>query len=106
VTHPKGECPSANVHANNSKRTLEQPISNNLWNHEELYDSIEEIVTNYMESEELHNRKTKYVDNDFISMITITITMDPKPESMTEFQKCLDWVKWKEAIETDLRLLS
>jgi hypothetical protein len=43
-----------------------------------------------MESEELHNRKTTYVDNDFVSMITITITMDPKPEYMTECQKCLD----------------
>jgi hypothetical protein len=49
-----------------------------------LGDSIEEIATNYVESGELYNQKTTYVNNDFVSMIVVAITINPKPKSMVE----------------------
>jgi hypothetical protein len=39
-------------------------------------------------------------------MIAVVITEDLEPKSMAECQKCSDWVKWKEAIETELLSLS
>lgn len=36
-----------------------------------LGDSIEEIATNYVQSGELYNQKTTYVNNDFVSMIVV-----------------------------------
>jgi hypothetical protein len=39
-------------------------------------------------------------------MIGVAITEDPEPKSMAECQKRSDWVKWKEALETKLLLLS
>jgi hypothetical protein len=56
VTHLEGERPSANVRTNNSTRTLEQPVSNILGNHDEPpNDSIEEIAINYIDTGELYN---------------------------------------------------
>lgn len=40
-THLEGERTSANVRTNKSTRILEQPVSNNLGNHEEPDDSVE-----------------------------------------------------------------
>jgi hypothetical protein len=106
VTHLEGERPSANVRTNKSTRTSEQPVSNNLGNHKEPDDSVEEIAINYVETGELYNRKTTVVDTDFVSMIAVVIAEDPEPKSMAECQKRSDWVKWKEAIETELLSLS
>jgi hypothetical protein len=106
VTHLEGERPSANVRTNKSTRTSEQPVSNNLGNHKEPDDSVEEIAINYVETGELYNQKTTIVDTDFVSMIVVVIAEDPEPESMAECQKRSDWVKWKEAIETELLSLS
>ena len=108
VTHPEGESPSANVrtNTNNSTRTMEQIGSSNLGNHDELDDSIEEIAINYAESGELYNRKNIDVDINFVSNIAEAINEDPEPKSMAECRKRSDWVKWKEAIETELRSLS
>ena len=108
MTHPEGESPSANVrtNTNNSTRTTEQSGSSNLGNHDELDDSIEEIVLNYAESGELYNRKNTDVDINFVYKIAIVINEDPKPKSMAECRKHSDWVKWKEAIETELCSLS
>ena len=108
MTHPEGESPSANVrtNTNNSTRTIEQTCSSNLENHDELDDSIEEIAINYTESRELYNRQNTYVDINFVYKIAIVINEDPKPKSMAECRKHSDWVKWKEAIEAELRSLS
>jgi hypothetical protein len=106
VTHLEGERPSANVHTNKSTRTSEQPISNNLGNHKEPDDSVEEIAINYVETGELYNQKTTIIDTDFVSMIVVVIAEDPKPKSMAECHKRSNWIKWKEAIETELLLLS
>ena len=84
ATHLEGERPSANVHTNKSTRTLEQPVSNNLGNHNKPDDSVEEIAINYVETGELYNRKTTIVDTDFVSMIAVVIAEDPEPKSMAE----------------------
>ena len=106
VTHLEGERPSANVRTNKSTRTSEQPVSNNLGNHKEPDDSVEEIAINYVEMEELYNRKITIVDTDCVSMIVVAIAEDPEPKSMAECQKRSDWVKWKEAVEPELRSIS
>jgi hypothetical protein len=108
VTHPEGESPNAIVHTNtnNSTRTTEQSGSSNLENHDELDDPIEEIAINYAESRELYNRKNTVVDFNFVSKIAEAINEDPEPKSMAECRKRSYWVKWKEAIEMELRWLS
>jgi hypothetical protein len=58
-------------------RTLKQPVSNNLGNHNEPDVSVEEIAINYVEMGELYNRKTTIVDTDFVSMIDVVIAEDP-----------------------------
>jgi hypothetical protein len=84
VTHLEGERPSANVRTNKSTRTSEQPVSNNLGNHKEPDDLVEEIAINYVETGELYNRKTTIVDIDFVSRIAVAITENPEPKSMAE----------------------
>ena len=107
VTCPEGEGPSALVRTNitDSTRASEQPDSNNTGNQNELDDANEEITTDYVESRDLYNRKTTVVDINFVSKIAAVIDEDPEPKSMAECRKRSDWVKWKEAIETELRSL-
>lgn len=106
VTHLEGQRPSANVRTNKSTKTSEQSISNNLGIHKKPDHSVEEIAINYVETGELYNRKTTIVDNDFVFMIAVVIAEDHEPKSMAECQKRSDWVKWKEAIKTELLTLS
>jgi hypothetical protein len=108
VTHPEGESPSAPVHTtiNNSTGALEQPAILNTGNQDELDDFNEEIATDYAKSRELYNRKTTNIDINFVSKIIKVIDEDPEPKSMAECQKRSDWVKWKEAIEAELRSLN
>jgi hypothetical protein len=75
-------------------------------NQDELDDLSEEIATDYAKSRELYNRKTTNVDINFVSKIIGVIDEDPEPKSMAECRKCSDWVKWKEAIEAELRSLN
>ena len=89
----------------NSMRTSEQPDSSDMGNPNELDDSNKEMATNYAHSRELYNRKTTVVDINFFSKIATVIDEDPEPQSMAECQKRSDWVKWKEAIEMELRSL-
>jgi hypothetical protein len=105
-THLEGESPRATVCTNsdNNTRTTKQLGSSNLGNNDQLDDAIEEISINYAESRELYNRKTTDVDINFVSKIADAIE-DPEPKSMVG-RKRSDWVKWKEAIETELRSLS
>ena len=107
VTCPEGEGPSALVRTNitDSTRASEQPDLNNTGNQNELDDANEEITTDYVESRDLYNRKTTVVDINFVSKIATVIDEDPEPKSMAECRKRSDWVKWKEAIETELCLL-
>ena len=85
---------------------MEQIGSSNLGNHDELDDSIKAIAINYAKSGELYNRKNTDVDINFVSKITKAINEDPEPKSMAEYRKRSDWVKWKEATNTELRSLS
>jgi hypothetical protein len=85
---------------NDSTRTMEQPISNNFGNHDELDDLIEEIASSYVKTRDLYNQKTTDVDANFVSMIVVAITEDLEPKSMAKCHKCSIWVKWKKAIET------
>jgi hypothetical protein len=64
-----------------------------LGNHNELDDSIEEIVINYAESGELYNRKNTDVDINFVSKIAEAINEDLEPKSMAGCRKRSDWVK-------------
>jgi hypothetical protein len=92
------------TNSDNNTRTTKQLGSSNLGNNDQPDDSIEEISINYAESRELYNRKTTDVDINFVSKIADAIE-DPEPKSMVG-RKRSDWVKWKEAIETELRSLS
>ena len=107
ATHPEGESPCENVRTNteNGTRTAEQPALDNSGNHDEPDSQIKEIATNYTESGELYNRKSTHVDIHFVSKIATDINEDPEPKSMAECRQRSDWVKWKEAIETELRSL-
>jgi hypothetical protein len=41
------------------------------------------------------------VDSCFSTMIA-DILNDPDPKTMAECKQCLEWIKWKEAIEAEL----
>src|SRR4051812_22955439 len=85
-------------------RTSEHPDSVVLGNHDQLVEMNDEISINYIDSGELYNRKTTIVDIYFASNIS-SVELDPEPKTMAECQKHSEWVKWKEAIEAELRSL-
>ena len=75
-------------------------------NHEMLEEMIDEISMSYVDYGELYNRKTTVVDTYFASKIAESLYLDPEPKSMAECQKRIDWVKWKDAIDAELRSLN
>ena len=90
----------------NCTRASEQPAILNMGNQDELDEPNEEIATDYAKSRELYNRKTIVVDINFVSKIAEIIDVDSEPKSMAECRERSDWIKWKEATETKLRLLN
>lgn len=65
-----------------------------------------EISINYVNSGNLWNRKNQDIDEIFVFSIACEIMNendDPEPRSVVECQGRLDWPKWKDAIDTELK---
>jgi hypothetical protein len=78
----------------------EDPDSLILKNHDEFY-GVQKISINYTSSRELHDHTTTVVNSYFSTMVADLLN-DPKPKTMAECKQRSDWIKWKEAIETEL----
>jgi hypothetical protein len=67
---------------------------------------VDEISINFAETGESYNRKSIIVDTYFSEEIADILLTDSDPKSMTKCKKCLDWDKWKVAIETEIASLN
>jgi hypothetical protein len=94
--------PSTNVHTNISARISKNLDSNTLRNIEQS-QKVNEIFTNYIDYGESFYRKTTIVDINFTSKIASDLQPDLEPKTMAECIKRSNWIKWKEAIEVELR---
>ena len=68
---------------------------------------IEEILMSYIG--ETNNRSDIIIDNIFAFQVAMNIMRNDEyqePKTMDECQKRNDWPKWKEAIQTELNLLT
>ena len=82
---------------------------NILGNYKDLVDVNIEIAINFMNTGETYNINITVVDDIFASTTALIISndnMDPEPKPIVECQKCLDWVRWKQAIEVELESLN
>lgn len=77
----------------------QSPLSN-MGNQDELDALNEEIATDYAKSRGLYNKNTTVINIYFVSRIANVIDEDFEPKSM-ECQEPLDWVQWKQAMETE-----
>jgi hypothetical protein len=84
--------PNTNAQNNIIARTLEDPDSVVVGNHDES-QGVQEISINYIDSGESYNRKTTHVDIYFATKIASELRIDPEPKSMVECIKRSDWVK-------------
>ena len=73
---------------------------------QEDFHGVQEISINYTSSGELYDRKTTVINSCFSSIITGNLLSDPDPKSMAECQQRSDWIKWKEAINSELSSLA
>jgi hypothetical protein len=62
---------------------------------------VQEISINYTSSGELFDCTTTVVNSYFLTMVADLLN-DSDSKTMAECKQCSDWVKWKEAIETEL----
>jgi hypothetical protein len=85
--------------------TSNDPRSIVLGNHDDL-TRVDEIAINYIETGESYDRSNTKVEIFFSEQIAEVLRTDPDPKSMAECMKCLDWNKWKEAIETEIASLT
>jgi hypothetical protein len=76
------------------------PNSLVLGNYDEFH-GVQEIFINYTSSRELLDHITMVVNSCFSTMIADLLN-DPDPKTMAECKQRSDWIKWKEAIETEL----
>ena len=82
---------------------------NILGNDKDLIDVNIEVAINFMNTGETYNINITVVDGIFASTIALIISndnMDPESKPIAECQKCLDWVRWKQAIEVELESLN
>jgi hypothetical protein len=93
--------PSTSAQNNISARTSEDLNSIVVGNHDES-QGVQQISINYIDSRESYNRKTTNVVIYFATKIANDLCIGPEPNSMAKCIKRSDWVKWKEAIKTEL----
>ena len=67
---------------------------------------MQEISTNYIDSEESFDRKSTIVDTYFSATIANTLLNDHDPRTIVECEKRSDWPKWKDAIQAELASLN
>jgi hypothetical protein len=58
--------------------------------------SYQEIMMSFMGC-----KKFLSINSCFSTMVADLLN-DPNPKTMVECKQCSDWIKWKEAIETEL----
>jgi hypothetical protein len=80
----------------------EDPDSLVLGNHDEFH-GVQEIFINYTSSEELFDHTTTVMNSCF-STVVAELFNDSDPKIMAECKQRSDWIKWKEAIEAELKL--
>ena len=69
----------------------------------------EEISINYIYEERIWDRNTTHINNAFsfqVAMDIIRNDEDQEPQNVNECRHRNDWLKWKEAIKTELRSLA
>ena len=93
--------PSENVHTENTHVGRPEIPDLNIIIDQDECERILENSTNYVETEEIYDRKTTNVDIYFAEKIA-KIDLDPEPKSLIECKKRSDWPKWKEAIAAEL----
>jgi hypothetical protein len=88
------------VHTIEQDGGSKDPDSLVLGNYDEFH-GVQEIFINYTSSRELLGHITTVV-NSFFSTMIADLLNDPDPKTMAECKQRSDWIKWKEAIETEL----
>ena len=69
----------------------------------------EDISINYIHEGRIWDRNTTYINNAFsfqVAMDIIRNDEDQEPQNVNECRHRNDWLKWKEAIKTELRSLA
>ena len=69
----------------------------------------EEISINYIHNGKIWDRNTTLIDDAFsfqVAMDIISNDEDQEPQNMNECRRQNDWLKWKEAIQTELKSLA
>ena len=69
----------------------------------------EEIFINYIHERRIWDRNTTHINNVFsfqVAMDIIRNDEDQEPQNVNECRHRNDWLKWKEAIKTELRSLA
>jgi hypothetical protein len=102
IVHPQT---STHVHNSDAVGTSEHPVSTLPVNQEDFH-GVQEISINYTSSGELYDRKNTVINSCFSSIIVGNLLSDPDPKYMAECQERSDWIKWKEAINSELSSLS
>jgi hypothetical protein len=74
-----------------------------LGNHES--NGIEDISINYTSFGEVYDRSTTIVNSNFSTIIAESVLADLDLKTIAKCKKCLEWNKWKEAIEAELSSL-
>ena len=69
----------------------------------------EEISINYIHEGRIWNRNTTHINNVFSFQVAMNIIRndeDQEPQNVNECRHRNDWLKWKEAVKTELRSLA
>ena len=69
----------------------------------------EEISINYIHEGRIWDRNTTHINDAFSFQVAMDIIIndeDQEPQNVNECQHRNDWLKWKEAIKTELRSLA
>lgn len=66
-----------------------------------------EISINYVHDMKLWDRSKAIIDDVFVysAALDVDINSDPEPQSVDECRRRKDWLKWKDAIQTELNSL-
>jgi hypothetical protein len=93
--------PTPHMHTIKQVGGSEDPDSLVLGNHDEFH-GVQEIFINYTSPGELFDHTTTVVNSCF-STVVAELLNDSDPKIMAECKQRSDWIKWKEAIEAELK---
>ena len=97
--------PTSTVHSITNAVTSEYCDATILGN-DDAWERVHEISINYAETRESFDRKTTIVDSYFSAVIAEILENDPYPQTMAECKTCSDWNQWKDAIQSEISLLT